>query len=167
MSILATTFHRSSRIPGEAARRYVDEWTMAITDVTEMFRNLANEVERGNLDEARAAVPDEHAYPLPEGLIDTSLMGSLRVSRWVDTFARIGYLECCDNEDRPQYRSRPRGLGLGRPGHDRHNGHDRRGVAQRGRSRCTGTAPAAGSFARARGSVCDPHGLALDLWPRI
>jgi hypothetical protein len=69
---LAPLDHRSIQIGlgGEAARRYVEEWTVGITDVTDRFRRLARLVERRS-DEARALLPDERPYPLSPRLAAT------------------------------------------------------------------------------------------------
>jgi hypothetical protein len=66
--------HRSIQIglTGEAARRYIDEWTVSITDVTNLFHRVGGEVERGNLAKAQALMPVEIVYPVTGDLIDTT-----------------------------------------------------------------------------------------------
>ncbi|MEV5414134.1 DUF4291 domain-containing protein [Thermopolyspora sp. NPDC052614] len=57
-------------LAGEAVRRYVDEWTVAITDVTEDARAVHAAVRAGDLERAAALLPPERPYPLPSGLAD-------------------------------------------------------------------------------------------------
>jgi hypothetical protein len=66
--------HRSIQIglTGEAARRYIDEWTVSITDVTNLFHRVGGEVELGNLAKAQALMPVEIVYPMTGDLIDTT-----------------------------------------------------------------------------------------------
>lgn len=63
--------HRSIQIglTGDAARRYVDEWTTAIVDATDLFRQVGAEVRSGSLAEARAMMPTERPYPLSSKLV--------------------------------------------------------------------------------------------------
>ncbi|WP_327085005.1 DUF4291 domain-containing protein [Nonomuraea sp. NBC_01738] len=53
-------------LSGEAVRRYVEEWTVAITDVTALAR-ATGEAVRARQD-VRALLPAERPYPLPEPL---------------------------------------------------------------------------------------------------
>ena len=46
-------------------QRYVEQWTLAITDVTPLAHNLYNLIQAGHADRAEAALPREHVYPLP------------------------------------------------------------------------------------------------------
>ncbi|MGW1085686.1 DUF4291 domain-containing protein [Streptomyces sp. NPDC002596] len=46
----------------EAARRYADEWTVSIRDVTPLAREIHGHVRAGRLDEARALLPAELPY---------------------------------------------------------------------------------------------------------
>jgi len=57
--------HRSLQLglSGEAARRYADEWTLAIRDVTPLAHNLHALVNRGELDSAMRLLPQELPYP--------------------------------------------------------------------------------------------------------
>ncbi|MFI7703661.1 DUF4291 family protein [Nonomuraea sp. NPDC049480] len=56
-------------LSGEAVRRYVDAWTMAITDVTDLAREVHAAVRSGaGVD---GLVPVERPYPLPEDIIET------------------------------------------------------------------------------------------------
>ncbi|MET8969640.1 DUF4291 domain-containing protein [Streptomyces hydrogenans] len=58
--------HRSLQLglTGEAARRYADEWIVAITDVTEPAHRIHTHVREGDLDAARRLLPDERPYPV-------------------------------------------------------------------------------------------------------
>jgi hypothetical protein len=49
-------------LSGEAARRYADEWTVSIRDVTQLAREIHGHVRAGRLDEARALLPAEVPY---------------------------------------------------------------------------------------------------------
>ncbi|MEV5542839.1 DUF4291 domain-containing protein [Saccharopolyspora shandongensis] len=59
--------HRSIQIGlgGESVDRYVDDWTVSITDVTPTMRKTAELVAAGNLEAAEATLPVEAVYPLP------------------------------------------------------------------------------------------------------
>ncbi|MQY13639.1 hypothetical protein SRB5_37890 [Streptomyces sp. RB5] len=59
--------HRSLQLglSGEAVRRYVDEWTVAIEDVTPLVRRVHDAVGRGDLAGAGALLPVERPYPMP------------------------------------------------------------------------------------------------------
>ncbi|MEW2621352.1 DUF4291 domain-containing protein [Streptomyces sp. NPDC048106] len=63
--------HRSLQLglTGEAARRYADEWTLSITDVTPLARTIHTHVQNGDLDAARRLLPREDPYPVTEGLL--------------------------------------------------------------------------------------------------
>lgn len=50
-------------LAGEASRRYADEWTVSITDVTPLAREIHTHVRAGDLDAARALLPQERPYP--------------------------------------------------------------------------------------------------------
>ncbi|MFI0895208.1 DUF4291 domain-containing protein [Streptomyces sp. NPDC020983] len=50
-------------LSGEAVRRYADEWTVAVTDVTPLARTIRAHVRAGELDAARALLPHERPYP--------------------------------------------------------------------------------------------------------
>ncbi|WP_326608466.1 DUF4291 domain-containing protein [Streptomyces sp. NBC_01799] len=56
--------HRSLRLGlgGEAARRYADEWTVSIRDVTPLARQIHAQVRAGRPDEAAALLPAESPY---------------------------------------------------------------------------------------------------------
>ncbi|MER6988736.1 DUF4291 domain-containing protein [Saccharopolyspora hirsuta] len=60
--------HRSIQVGlgGEAVPRYADDWIVSLTDVTPVMRRTAELVAAGNLDAARAELPEETPYPLPE-----------------------------------------------------------------------------------------------------
>ncbi|HTJ36777.1 MAG TPA: DUF4291 domain-containing protein [Dactylosporangium sp.] len=49
-------------LSGEASRRYADEWTVAITDVTGLAHSVHALVRAGDLDAARDLLPAEREY---------------------------------------------------------------------------------------------------------
>ncbi|MEW2485070.1 DUF4291 domain-containing protein [Streptomyces sp. NPDC048411] len=57
--------HRSLQLglTGEAARRYADEWTVSIRDVTPLARQVHELVRAGRTDAATALLPCESPYP--------------------------------------------------------------------------------------------------------
>ncbi|GAB3652125.1 DUF4291 domain-containing protein [Actinocorallia lasiicapitis] len=63
--------HRSLQLglTGEAARRYADVWTVAITDVTPLAREVHTAVRSDDLAAARALLPPERPYPVPDDLL--------------------------------------------------------------------------------------------------
>lgn len=52
-------------LSGEAARRYADEWTVSIEDVTPLAHRIHALVRDGALDSATRLLPKEHPYPEP------------------------------------------------------------------------------------------------------
>ncbi|MER7912838.1 MULTISPECIES: DUF4291 domain-containing protein [unclassified Streptomyces] len=62
-------------LAGEASRRYADEWTVSITDVTPLAHRVHDLVRSGDLDGARALLPREEPYPEQEGLLDRVRVG--------------------------------------------------------------------------------------------
>ena len=52
-------------LAGEAVRRYADEWTVAIRDVTPLARAIRAHVTSGDLDAAAGLLPPERPYPAP------------------------------------------------------------------------------------------------------
>ncbi|GHB18733.1 hypothetical protein GCM10010306_008770 [Streptomyces umbrinus] len=56
-------------LSNEAARRYADEWTLDIRDVTLLAREIHALVSNGNLDSAARLLPQEHSYPLEDELL--------------------------------------------------------------------------------------------------
>ncbi|MFI7012399.1 DUF4291 domain-containing protein [Streptomyces sp. NPDC050145] len=54
-------------LAGEAAGRYADEWTVSITDVTDLAHEIHGHVRAGELERARELLPQERVYPLGEG----------------------------------------------------------------------------------------------------
>ncbi|MFI6606688.1 DUF4291 domain-containing protein [Streptomyces sp. NPDC050507] len=54
-------------LAGEASRRYADEWTVTIRDVTPLAREIHELVRAGRDDEAGRLLPDERVYPAPAG----------------------------------------------------------------------------------------------------
>lgn len=63
--------HRSLQLglSGEASRRYADEWTAAITDVTPLAHEVHDLVREGDLDKAAALLPEERPYPVADETI--------------------------------------------------------------------------------------------------
>ncbi|MFI9204312.1 DUF4291 domain-containing protein [Streptomyces sp. NPDC053048] len=64
--------HRSLQLglSGEAARRYADEWTVSITDVTPLAKEIHGHVRAGELDSASRLLPQELPYPTDDTLLD-------------------------------------------------------------------------------------------------
>jgi hypothetical protein len=62
--------HRSLQVglSGEAVTRYVDEWTVAIADLTPAVRRVHDLVRDGDDRAAAAELPVERPYPLPPDL---------------------------------------------------------------------------------------------------
>ncbi|WP_026150229.1 DUF4291 domain-containing protein [Streptomyces prunicolor] len=59
-------------LSGEAVRRYADEWTVTIRDVTPLADEIRALVSGGDLDSAARLLPRERPYPLgdgPDGLL--------------------------------------------------------------------------------------------------
>ncbi len=56
------------RTAGEAVDRYLDHWITSITDITQLAAEIHRDVDTGDLDAARAALPAEYLYPLPRTL---------------------------------------------------------------------------------------------------
>lgn len=52
-------------LSGAAVDAYVDEWTVAITDVTSLAREIRDRLRAGDEPGAAALLPAERAYPLP------------------------------------------------------------------------------------------------------
>ncbi|MDJ0346244.1 DUF4291 domain-containing protein [Streptomyces sp. H10-C2] len=63
--------HRSLQLglTGEAARRYADEWTLTITDVTPLAQEIHAHVRDGDLTAAERLLPAEVPYPAAEELL--------------------------------------------------------------------------------------------------
>jgi hypothetical protein len=55
-------------LSGEAVDRYVDEWTVAITDITPTVHDIRVLLKAGDHQAAAAHLPAEHVYPLPDQL---------------------------------------------------------------------------------------------------
>ncbi|MFI6160654.1 DUF4291 domain-containing protein [Micromonospora haikouensis] len=53
-------------LSGEAVDRYVDDWTVAVTDITPTVERVRDLLRHGNDQAAAAQLPVEHAYPLPD-----------------------------------------------------------------------------------------------------
>ncbi|HEX6681947.1 MAG TPA: DUF4291 domain-containing protein [Candidatus Limnocylindrales bacterium] len=52
-------------LSADAVRRYVDEWTVGITDVTGLAHRIRELVRTGERDAAAGLLPPERPYPLP------------------------------------------------------------------------------------------------------
>ncbi|UFQ15013.1 MULTISPECIES: DUF4291 domain-containing protein [Streptomyces] len=63
--------HRSLQLglSGEASRRYADEWTVSITDVTALAHEVHAYVRDDNLAAATALLPEERVYPGGDALL--------------------------------------------------------------------------------------------------
>jgi hypothetical protein len=53
-------------LSGEAVERYVRDWIVSITDVTELAHAIHSDVRQGRIEEAVRKLPAERHYPLPE-----------------------------------------------------------------------------------------------------
>lgn len=54
---------------GEAVRRYADEWTVAISDMTPLAHEIHELVRDGDLDSAARLLPHEDPYPAADELL--------------------------------------------------------------------------------------------------
>ncbi|MFE5936735.1 DUF4291 domain-containing protein [Streptomyces sp. NPDC056470] len=68
---LAALPYRSLQLglAGEAARRYADEWTVSVRDVTPLAHEVHALVRAGRVDEARTRMPEERPYPAGPALL--------------------------------------------------------------------------------------------------
>lgn len=57
-------------LSGEAIDRYVQQWTVAITDITTTVRHIHDLLKAGEHQDAAAHLPTERPYPLPDELRD-------------------------------------------------------------------------------------------------
>ncbi|WP_431898255.1 DUF4291 domain-containing protein [Micromonospora haikouensis] len=53
-------------LSGEAVDRYVDDWIVAVADITPTVERVRDLLRRGDEQAAAAQLPVEHAYPLPD-----------------------------------------------------------------------------------------------------
>jgi hypothetical protein len=62
--------HRSLQVglSGDAVFRYLDEWTVGISDVTSTAHEIRDLLHTGRESEAAELLPEERPYPLPEDL---------------------------------------------------------------------------------------------------
>lgn len=62
--------HRSIQIGlrGEAIRRYVNDWTVQLEDLTERCHSISELVRQQQIEQAQAMLPIEEQYPVPEHL---------------------------------------------------------------------------------------------------
>lgn len=60
--------HRSLQLglTGEAVRRYADEWTTSITDITPLAKEIRGLVRADDLEAAARLLPPEQPYPAPD-----------------------------------------------------------------------------------------------------
>lgn len=56
-------------LSGEAVDRYVDDWTVTVTDITPTVHRVRDLLRSGDEQQAAAHLPVEHAYPLPASII--------------------------------------------------------------------------------------------------
>ncbi|MFI6205799.1 DUF4291 domain-containing protein [Streptomyces sp. NPDC051041] len=56
-------------LSGEAARRYADEWTVSLRDVTPLAREIHALAAGGAPDAAARLLPEERPYPVEDGLL--------------------------------------------------------------------------------------------------
>ncbi|MFC8364547.1 DUF4291 domain-containing protein [Streptomyces griseorubiginosus] len=56
-------------LSGEAARRYADEWTVSIRDVTPLVHEIHGLVGSGDLDAAARLLPQERPYPVEDEVL--------------------------------------------------------------------------------------------------
>lgn len=56
-------------LAGEASRRYADEWTVGIRDVTPLAHEIHGLVREGRLEQAGRLLPEERPYPSEDGLL--------------------------------------------------------------------------------------------------
>jgi hypothetical protein len=77
---LAPLSHRAIQIglSDMAVDRYLDQWIVAITDLTSLVERIHHQVSSGDLDTARAELPVERAYPLPAAI--RSMIGATEPS---------------------------------------------------------------------------------------
>ncbi|MFG3345476.1 DUF4291 domain-containing protein [Streptomyces sp. NPDC048018] len=63
--------HRSLQLglAGEASRRYADEWTVGIRDVTPLFHEVHGLVREGRTEAAADLLPKERPYPVDDALL--------------------------------------------------------------------------------------------------
>lgn len=62
--------HRSIQVgfSGKAVDKYLDEWIVSVTDVTETMRSIHSALAEKRLDKASRALPEERPYPFSKDL---------------------------------------------------------------------------------------------------
>lgn len=55
-------------LSGKAVDHYCDDWIVKISDVSELARSIEADVREGRFEQARAKLPHESPYPLPESI---------------------------------------------------------------------------------------------------
>jgi hypothetical protein len=63
-------------LSGSAVHRYVGQWISGLTDVTERAREIGQVLRRGDETGARALLPPQRPYPLPEAV--AAIVGATR-----------------------------------------------------------------------------------------
>ncbi|KAF3491153.1 uncharacterized protein GIQ15_00670 [Arthroderma uncinatum] len=56
-------------LKGEAVDRYVDEWIVSITDITDQIQKVSSLVSSGRLGEASEEIAEEKIYDIPEDIV--------------------------------------------------------------------------------------------------
>lgn len=62
-------------LTGRAVDKYVEEWIVSITDVTEVMHKINGLLKEGDLDAARDLLPEEEPYELPDDVQQVLNMG--------------------------------------------------------------------------------------------
>ncbi|KZF19021.1 hypothetical protein L228DRAFT_242059 [Xylona heveae TC161] len=67
-------------LSGTAVDRYLDEWIVSIRDVTFLMKEISDLMSTGQREAARAALPLEHLYPLPDDIAQVVEASSARAA---------------------------------------------------------------------------------------
>ncbi|MGW0122910.1 DUF4291 domain-containing protein [Streptomyces sp. NPDC003327] len=57
-------------LSGDAARRYADEWTVSVADVTGLAHDVHARVRAGDVESAAGLLPRDEPYPVADGLLE-------------------------------------------------------------------------------------------------
>jgi len=68
-------------LSGEAVRRYADEWTVAISDMTPLAREIQALVDEGDFDSAARLLPQERPYPAADEVLEHLDVSAFPASR--------------------------------------------------------------------------------------
>ena len=62
--------HRAIQIglSGIAVEKYISDWIVTVEDITAYSQNIHQLIKADKIDQAKELLPDEKAYPLPEGI---------------------------------------------------------------------------------------------------